>query len=84
MEKEVEKIKIELASKPDFTCMGAFRAFDVRNRGGQDLHDFTDTCYEFAGHSMVDRSQVRLLFLRYAAPRIAYPEFCRIIVPSDS
>ena len=31
LEKEVEKLKNELAQRIDFTCMGAYTLFDYRN-----------------------------------------------------
>lgn len=55
LEKEVEKLKIELSSQIDFTCMSAFKEFDVRDYCHMDLAEFTDTLLGFVGSNMFDR-----------------------------
>lgn len=50
-----------------------------------DLHEFTENVFSYIGESIVfDRRQTSLLFLRYAAPRISYSEFCKMVTPNDS
>ena len=49
LEKEVEKLKIELANQIDFTCMGAFKTFDTTGLCHLDLRDFTESLFAFIG-----------------------------------
>jgi len=83
LEKEVEKLKLELARQLDFTCISAYRAFDVAHLNNLDLRDFSVAVLNFAGEGMFDHEQASLLYKRFAQPRICYTEFCNMIVPSD-
>ena len=65
--------------------MGAYDSFDSRQFGYMDLNEFTDNLFSYIGESiMFDRRQASLLFLRYAAPKISYSEFCKMVTPNDS
>lgn len=83
LEKEVEKVKLELSSKPDFTTTTAFRLFDPKQIGQMDKRDFTDTLLSFVGLSGFTQEQVSLLFSRYASIRFGFSEFCKVVVPQD-
>jgi len=65
--------------------MGAYDSFDCRQFGSMDLEEFTDNLFSYINESIVfDRRQASLLFLRFAAPRISYTEFCKMVTPNDS
>jgi hypothetical protein len=65
--------------------MGAYDSFDCRQFGNMDLDEFTDNLFSYINESIVfDRRQASLLFLRFAAPRISYSEFCKMVTPNDS
>ena len=49
MEKEVEKLKLELARQLDFTCHAAFRAFDDRRISNFGAKNFSETILDFVG-----------------------------------
>lgn len=83
LEKEVEKLKLELARQLDFTCMSAYRAFDVAHLNNLDMRDFSEAVLNFSGEGMFDHEQASLLYKRFAKPRICYTEFCNMIVPCD-
>ena len=54
LEKEVEKLKIELARQIDFTCIAAYKAFDTARLNNFDLRDFSEAVLDFAGQGMFD------------------------------
>jgi hypothetical protein len=48
-----------------------------------EISEFSENLFKFVGDGVFDRTQARLLYYRYAAPKIAYTEFCKMIVPVD-
>jgi hypothetical protein len=72
LEKEVEKLKIELARQLDFTCHAAFRAFDESRISNFCVTTFSETILDFASQGMFDLNQASLLFARYAEPYLSY------------
>lgn len=65
LEKEVEKVKTELANRGDFTCMTAFKLFDYRGLDSLTRTEFTEALFSFVGHNLFDRNQAWLIFDRY-------------------
>ena len=87
LEKEVEKLKNELAQRIDFTCMGAYTIFDYRSLESMSKAEFSECLFSFIGNSYYNRDQASLIFSRYDKDgdmRINYREFCSIIMPSDT
>ena len=48
-----------------------------------DIHEFTETLGLFIGNSCLDHREALLLYARFASPKIAYMEFCRMLVPEN-
>lgn len=48
-----------------------------------DITEFANALTDFLGASTFDRSQARLLYMRYAQTRLTYLDFCRMVSPSD-
>ena len=49
LEKEVEKIKLELSRRVDYTTQAAFIAFNPNEIQTMDLKEFTETILKFIG-----------------------------------
>lgn len=65
IERDVEAAKIELALRPDFNLVDAFKLFDIKSLGGiskQDLMDGLRLNLEFTEYQPDD---VTLLFRRF-------------------
>lgn len=79
LEKEVEKLKWELSHQADFTCIQAFKLIFATHKTSQNQLDpdqFTQKLFAFSGKGhLFDKKQAVLLFIRYATPKIGYPEF---------
>ena len=56
LEKEIEKLKAELASRSDFTCPAAFREFDFCNREKLTKPQFAESLYSYIGHELYNRN----------------------------
>jgi len=87
LEKEVEKLKCELAHRIDYTTMGAFTLFNYRGLESLSKAEFSESLFSYIGNSYYDRNQAYLVFLRYDQDydqRLNYREFCRMIMPSDA
>ena len=55
LEKEVEKLKNELAQRIDFTCMGAYQVFDYRSLESMSKAEFSECLFSFIGNSYYNR-----------------------------
>lgn len=65
LEKEVEKLKCELAHRIDFTCMSAFQLFNFRGLEAMTLAEFSESLFSYVGNSFYSREQAHLTFNRY-------------------
>ena len=65
LEKEVEKLKCELAHRIDYTCMAAFHVFNFRGIEAFSKAEFTESLFSYVGNSFYNRDQAHLLFSRY-------------------
>ena len=65
LEKEVEKLKCELAHRIDFTCMGAFRHFNFRGLDSLSKAEFCEGLFSYISNAYYNREQSHLLFTRY-------------------
>ena len=86
LEKEVEKLKMDLSHRIDFTCMSAFQVFNFRGLEQLTKSEFSEALFSFVGNSFFNREQEHLIFTRYDDDMngyINYREFCRLIVPND-
>jgi Ca2+-binding EF-hand superfamily protein len=86
LEREIEKLKIDLANKHDFSCPLAFQVFDFYNRGELSKPQFAESLFSYIGFELYSRNQSFLLFSRYDEDRdgkITYREFSRMLLPVD-
>ena len=86
LEKEVEKLKMDLAHRIDFTCMSAFQTFNFRGLEVLSKQEFSESLFSYIGNSFFNREQEHLIFTRYDDDmdgRISYREWCRLVVPND-
>ena len=86
LEKEVEKLKCDLAHRIDFTCLNAWQLFNYRGLEAMTMAEFSESLYSYIGNRFYDRDQSYLIFKRYDADmdgRINYREWCRLIIPTD-
>ena len=86
LEKEVEKLKMDLAHRIDFTCMAAFQTFNFRGLEVLSKQEFSESLFSYIGNSFFNREQEHLIFTRYDDDmdgRISYREWCRLVVPND-
>lgn len=65
LEKEVEKLKCELAHRIDYTAMAAFSLFNFRGLEAMTLAEFSESLFSYIGNSYYNREQAHLLFSRY-------------------
>ena len=56
LEREVEKIKQELAMKPDFNCVAAFELFDYCSRAALTKPQFAESLFSLIGHELYNRN----------------------------
>ena len=56
LEKEVEKLKNELAHRVDFTCMGAYQLFDYRGLESMSKAEFSECLFSYIGNTFYDRN----------------------------
>ena len=86
LEREVEKLKCDLAHRIDFTCLNAWQLFNYRGLESMTMAEFSEGLYSYIGNRFYDRDQSFLIFKRYDADmdgRINYREWCRLITPTD-
>ena len=81
LEREVEKLKLELAVRADFTHQGAWKQFDMRQRGHLNLHEFIEVTLDFVGLEGFKPESAHLLYLTFAKTHIGAEEFCKMILP---
>ena len=79
LEKEVEKLKIELFMQEDFTPLEAFHL--ILHKDCPDPDSFAQRIFDFIQTGLFDQTQSNLLFIRYAQPHIGYSEFQRMVKP---
>lgn len=87
LEKEIERLKCQLAERRDFTCMEAYAAFDYRNTGYLTMEEFNDCLFTYVGHQSADNRLGVYVFMRHDADndgQISYGEFCRLLVPKTN
>ena len=56
LEKEVEKLKCELAHRIDFTTMGAYQLFDYRGLESMSKAEFSECLFSYIGNTFYDRN----------------------------
>ena len=86
LEKEVEKLKMDLAHRIDFTCMAAFQIFNFRSLEQLNKNQFSESLFSYIGNSFFNREQEHLIFIRYDDDmdgQISYREWCSLVVPRD-
>jgi hypothetical protein len=72
LEREVEKLKLELARRVDYTAQAAFMAFNPKELQHMDQQEFTETILKFIGIQGFKSDHARLMFHRFATPRLGY------------
>jgi len=65
LEKEVEKLKCELAHRCDFTAEAAWHLFNLRGSQFMSKADFSESLFSYIGNSYYNREQAFLIFKRY-------------------
>lgn len=84
LEKDLENARIDLALKPDFNLMDAFKLFDWDGKGWITLPEFREGLNDLGVVS--DYDTVGLLFKRYdrnGDHKIRYSEFADAFTPSS-
>ena len=83
-EKDIEQIKIDLASRPDFNCEDAFRIFEKNGRGFLTKNDLKYGLYLLGIN--VDDFIINLLFKRFDLfneNEINYADFFDMLIPFE-
>jgi len=55
LEREVEKLKCDLAHRIDFTCMNAFKLFNLRGIEALSPAEFNESLFSLIGNGFYDR-----------------------------
>ena len=55
LEKEVEKLKCDLAHRCDFTCKEAFEIFNLRGIEAMTHAEFSESLFSYIGNSFYNR-----------------------------
>ncbi len=55
LEKEVEKLKCDLAHRVDFTTMAAFQVFNFRGLESLSQAEFSEALFSYIGNTHYDR-----------------------------
>ena len=69
LEKEVEKLKCDLAHRIDFTCLNAWQLFNYRGLEAMTMAEFSESLYSYIGNRFYDRDQSYLIERDTAATR---------------
>ena len=84
LERELETAKIELALKPDFNLLDAFKLFDVRSTGNVSVQDIINGLQSNLQVMDFTHDDVYLLFRRYdfnQDGKLNFTEFSNLILP---
>ena len=83
VEREIEAQKIELALRPDFNLVDAFRLFDVKAMGGCSFQDFVDGLRSSLQISHLDIEAVQMFFHRFdrGLGHISFNNFAEAVLP---
>ena len=55
LEREVEKLKVDLAHRVDFTCLTAFHTFNMRKLEALTPAEFNECLFSYIGNKFYDR-----------------------------
>ena len=84
LETSLEHSKCDLALKPDFNLVDAFRIFDPMQKGWISLDEFFEGLLTLGLHSV--QADLQLVFQRYDMDRdgrLRYSEFCNMLTPKS-
>lgn len=84
LERELESAKIELALKPDFNLLDAFKIFDSRGTGNISVQDVITTLRDNLNFSDFTHDDVYLLFRRHDNNndgKLNFTEFSNVLLP---
>ena len=84
LERELESAKIELALKPDFNLLDAFKIYDARGTGNVSVQDVISALRENLGFTEFTHDDVYLLFRRHDANtdgKLNFTEFSNVLLP---
>lgn len=83
VEREVEAVKIELALRPDFNLVDAFRIFDIKIMGACSLQDLIDGLRRNLEISDLDIEAVQMFFHRFdkSLGHISFNQFANAVLP---
>jgi Ca2+-binding EF-hand superfamily protein len=84
IEQQLERAKIDLASKPDFNLMDSFRMFDIDGKGWISLVELKNGLADLGIYCTND--EAALFFKRYDRDvdgRLRYSDFCEAFSPRD-
>mmetsp|Transcript_1337 Transcript_1337/g.1733 ORF Transcript_1337/g.1733 Transcript_1337/m.1733 type:complete len:229 (-) Transcript_1337:47-733(-) len=86
LERELESAKIEVALKPDFNLLDAFKIFDTRGTGNVSVQDIIQALRENLGFDTFTHDDVYLLFRRHDANndgKLNFTEFSNLVLPNS-
>lgn len=84
LERELEGAKIEVALKPDFNLLDAFKIFDTRGTGNISVQDIIMSLRDNLGFDQFTHDDVYLLFRRHDSNndgKLNFTEFSNLILP---
>lgn len=84
LERELESAKIELALKPDFNLLDAFKIYDTRGSGNVSVQDIISALRENLNFTEFTHDDVYLLFRRHDANtdgKLNFTEFSNVLLP---
>ena len=84
LERELESAKIELALKPDFNLLDAFKIYDTRGTGNVSVQDIISALRENLTFAEFTHDDVYLLFRRHDANtdgKLNFTEFSNVLLP---
>jgi len=84
LERELEGAKIEIALKPDFNLLDAFKIFDIRGNGNVSVQDIMNALRDNLSFTEFTHDDVYLLFRRHDANsdgKLNFTEFSNMLLP---
>ena len=84
LERELESAKIELALKPDFNLLDAFKIYDTRGTGNVSVQDIISSLRENLSFAEFTHDDVYLLFRRHDTNtdgKLNFTEFSNVLLP---
>ena len=87
LEREQETMKIELALKPDFNLLDAFKTIDIQQKGWVSFQELSETLnryQEIDTFSLQGMQNMQLFFKRYDTNKdgkLSLAEFCKAFTP---